>query len=335
MNISSFRTGFFVSLLLVSTGFDGYGQFAKSRSSKGRAEDSDFLIHFALNRVINSIRDQRPELAAFAFAKHATVPKGFVKPAHVGNELHNLEFQISSLKIEESNANVLCELMMGSGGEPIFDNVTFARFGPKWQITSSEILLPIWEALKSRWPKQKYGGVTSPLESGVNVVYSTKLLLPVNVFGTSQTKVTRQDVVNGLGISLFREPIDIELGWHDSIPPGNHVSFFLDRAWDRVVIAKGLNRWIASYGDNPGDHTIHQPAEMAVSPEYDIYVAVPRKSEIVKLKYDHTNESITLSQVKQFADLSPTGIVYDKGWVPDLEEDVIWVADESRGKILS
>lgn len=301
------------------------------------------LIQMRLDQFEQLIRGGKPRIASYIFAEDAKSRKTDQKITQTlaKSDLSTFYIESKNVTLQNDMAYLLCDIHCVGLEKALTDNIVFAKRNGRWEITLSDILLPLCQSaastlsqIKTEFTK-KDGGI-SPLNP-VNITYSNKVLIPRNVPWISPYKLTRTHVQNQLGVWLLGDPVDVDLKMYAW--PNDGVGFFLDKMWGRIIIGKRINTWIGSYGDHPSDYVIHHPTSLAYGDDGIgggwIYVTVPYSHELLKLFYNHQNQTATLAQrLIDPALPTPSDIHYGYGFPDDPSDDLIWVADENSNKIV-
>ncbi|NQT66365.1 MAG: T9SS type A sorting domain-containing protein [Actinobacteria bacterium] len=115
------------------------------------------------------------------------------------------------------------------------------------------------------------------------------------------------------------------------------LTFIIDPVWNRIVYANYHDTWIKAYGVyGSGIGELKHPKAIAEDGLGNIYVADINNSRIVKLQYDNSNNRIDPNYFVTFGAsyLSlPNCVEVDDRGNTSYQDDIIWVADKSVGKI--
>jgi len=290
-------------------------------------------IWFITNRLVLAIQLDKPELVSFALTNLTSKDHKQVQALTSEMSTRNLEIAIQDISILNDNASVMCEIK--NAGKVVHEDLlVFQKQGDRWLLTSSEVLLPLLALSLEKESTPKFGEWPSTqILSTITLDYVTNMLIPKKVTGTNLMRVTENDVVGQLQEPLFSAPRDMQWG-NNSTAGDTYVGIFLDEGFQRVVVGLRESQKIISYGDKQGEYPLSSPKGLAISPDYEIYVALPVTGEVVQLALNYQTQTISLVQVIQLPNIKPQDIVYDRGAFPSNSDDRLWILDSKGNKIV-
>lgn len=305
-------------------------------------------IKILLKDIINSVNNNRPIKVENIFINKSKKSSSQLDSNIIRQYVRSpIELKIYSLNIEEETAQASCYLISPYIIDRLKDNILLQKINDQWTIISSEYLYSLCEIFQEK--RNTLSSISNENQdlyksNTVNMRFSNKLLIPKKVPGTTTMKLTKGDIINYTGTSLFDHPIDIESA-HYQEGNGNKtfVNFCLDRNWNRIIIQKTitdnnndiLNSQLISYGDNVNEYKFYGAQGLSYAECEEIYIADTENGKIVKLLFDRHTLTLTLSQTKEIEGIYfPADVVYDNNNTSQLEDDFIWITDPNAAKIV-
>lgn len=343
--------GMMVAGTTVFIAFVSFTSFKYTLSNDGRAIKSPFIENdtASISQLLSAVEQNVRSKDYISLARVLSIAEDFKKHEEpTGQRLNEIGFHIKQKDlrfVKSDSAVVICDLSDYETVSRTGIVLTLKKEGRWWRIDkNSELTVLLRSFIIEGVAKQSKNANdkrsdSEPPNSSPTIA---QILIPekhpgtrsdMNIYVINQS-LTRQY----MDANLFCPTSKLDMDVVTTDLSGWEIGFTLDHEWGRIVYGwqRTGDKWLKSYGDNPGDHRFFRPSALANDPFDTLFVSERGSGKVIKLFYNRGARLITfVSEIVIPGITEPEDITFDQGNdVCSPADDGIWIADYLRGQLV-